>query len=65
MQIHTAKQEAMQAIQCLPDNVELSDIIYSLYVIEKIHQGITAAEEGRTTPHEEVMAELMRKFAWK
>jgi predicted transcriptional regulator len=63
MQIHTAKQEAMQAIEQLPDNVKLADIIYNLYVIEKVQQGIQACEEGRTTPHEEVMAELMRKFA--
>lgn len=63
MHTQSAKQEAMQTIQQLPDNIKLTDIIYNLYVMEKIQQGITAYEEGRTTSHEEVMAELMRKFA--
>jgi len=58
MQIQTAKQEALQAIQQLPDNVNFDEIVYRLYVLNKIHQGMQDIEEGRTISHEELTREI-------
>jgi predicted transcriptional regulator len=56
--LQTAKQEALNAIQQLPDNVDLDEIVYRLYVINKIHQGMQDVEAGRTISHEELKREI-------
>lgn len=58
MQSHTAKQEALDAIQRLPDNVDTEQIIYRLYVLENIRRGKQDAAEGKTQPAEEVLKEI-------
>ncbi len=50
----TTKEEALRLISRLPEEVTWEDIMYRLYVKRKIEEGIKAAEEGRTVPHEEV-----------
>ena len=50
----TTKEEAIQLISRLPEEVTWEDIMYRLYVKRKIEEGIKAAEEGRTVSHEKV-----------
>ena len=50
----TTKEEALQLICRLPDEVTWEDIMYRLYVKRKIEEGLKAAEEGRTVSHDEV-----------
>jgi predicted transcriptional regulator len=50
----TTKEEALQLISRLPEEVTWEDIMYRLYVKRKIESGIKAAEEGRTVSHDEV-----------
>lgn len=50
----TTKEEAMKLISRLPEEVTWEDIMYRLYVKRKIDEGIKAADEGRTIPHDEV-----------
>ncbi len=50
----TTKEEAMQLISGLPEEVTWEDIMYRLYVKRKIEEGIKAAEQGRVVSHEEV-----------
>jgi predicted transcriptional regulator len=52
----TTKEEAIRVISQLPEEVTWEDIIYRLYVKRKIEEGIRAADEGRTVPHDEVKA---------
>jgi hypothetical protein len=33
------KQEAIKAISTLPENVDLEEIMYKLYVIDKVRKG--------------------------
>jgi len=47
MQTSNAKQEALDAIQRLPDNVNLDEIVYRLYVLDAIHKGLREIEEGK------------------
>lgn len=58
MQSHTAKEEALDAIQRLPDNVDTEQIIYRLYVLENIRRGKQDAAEGKIQPAEEVLKEI-------
>lgn len=50
----TTKEEAMQLISRLPEEVTWEDIMYRLYVKRKIEEGIKAADDGRTISHDEV-----------
>lgn len=58
MQPHTAKQEALEAIQRLPDTVDFEEIVYRLYVINKIHQGMQDIEAGKGISSEELLHEI-------
>ena len=52
--MESAKDQARQLIDQLPDDVSLNEIMYELYVREKIERGMQASREGRGTPHSEV-----------
>jgi hypothetical protein len=56
--MYTAKQEALAAIQRLPDNVEMEVIMYRLYVLENIRHGQHDAANGETTSADEVTSEI-------
>jgi hypothetical protein len=53
-----AKNEALQAIQRLPENVEMDEIMYRLYVIEQIRKGREAVNEGKVIDADTLMAEI-------
>jgi predicted transcriptional regulator len=48
----TPKEAAKQLIDHLPDQATWNDIMYELYVKQKIEAGLKATEQGRTLPHE-------------
>ena len=56
--MHTAKQEALEAIQRLPDDVDTEEMIYRLYVLENIRRGQQDAAEGKTESAEEVLKDI-------
>ncbi len=45
--MQTIKQKAINAINSLPDTATLEDIMYSLYVIDKIKNGLNAIDKGK------------------
>lgn len=58
MEPESAKEEALKAIQRLPDNANTEEIMYQLYVLENIRRGQKDAEEGRTRAAEEVLKDI-------
>ncbi len=52
------KKEALQAIETLPDDATMKDIMYRLYVIEKIQRGLDAIYRGETVSLEELEREV-------
>ncbi len=56
--METLKQEAIKAISALPENVDLEEIMYKLYVIDKIRKGEKAIEEGKKITSEELKKEI-------
>ena len=59
--MQTTKEAARQAIDRLPDQATWEDIMYELYVKQKIEAGLRAAEEGRTIAHEEMKRRISAK----
>jgi len=58
MHSQTAKQEAIEAIARLPDSVDFDEIVYRLYVLSKIHQGMQDANDGKGISSDELMHEI-------
>lgn len=56
------KQIVRDLLDRLPDDCTIDDVQYHLYVLEAVQRGIDDADAGRVTPHEEVKAELRRKW---
>ena len=54
----TNKQEALKAIEELPDTVGYEEMIYRLYVLEQIHAGQKDIDEGRITSVDELEKEI-------
>jgi hypothetical protein len=52
------KQEAIHAIESLPDAVNFEEIMYRLYVLEKVHQGQTAISDGNIKTLDELKKEV-------
>lgn len=53
-----AKQEALKAIDQLPDDADMDEIMYRLYVLDKIRKGQEAAEQGKTVTSEQLKREI-------
>ena len=56
--MQAAKQEALDAIARLPDDTDMDEIMYRLYVLDKIRKSREAAEQGRTTSHADLKREM-------
>jgi hypothetical protein len=56
----SAKTEAVQMLNELPDDASLEDIQYHLYVLEKVKLGIARAEQHGDVDHLEERKRLSR-----
>jgi predicted transcriptional regulator len=61
-QKQTPKVLALDLIQRLRDDVTLDDIMYEIYVIQKIERGLKDVEQGRTTKHEDFKEEISQWY---
>ena len=52
------KQEALKAIQRLPDGADTEEMIYRLYVLESIRRGQQDVAEGKTESAEAVLKDI-------
>jgi len=52
------KQEALNTIDQLPDDADMDEIMYRLYVLDKIRKGQEAVEQGKTIISEELKREI-------
>ncbi len=56
--MQTLKQEAIEAISKMPDPVDIDEIMYRLYVIDKIRKGREAAKKGELTSIDDLKKEV-------
>ena len=54
----SVKEEAIRAISSLPDDAPIDDVMYRLYVIDKVARGQAALKEGRIITTEELLREI-------
>jgi len=59
----SVKEAARSIVDNLPEQATWDDLMYELYVKQKVEAGLQAADEGRTVPHEEVKARLLARKA--
>lgn len=57
--METVKQQAREVVERLPDHATWDDLMYELYVRQKIAAGLKAADSGQVLSHEDVK----RKFS--
>jgi predicted transcriptional regulator len=56
----TAKAEVRELLGKLPNDCSLEDIQYHLYVLEKVRNGLEAADAEGTVPQNEAEARLSK-----
>jgi len=52
------KQEAIKAISSLPEATNIDEIMYRLYVIEKVRKGKEAVKDGEIISVDELKREI-------
>lgn len=57
--MQTAKQAAQQVIDFTHEQATWDDIMYGLYVKQKIEKGLSAVEKGRVLPSKEAKNRLL------
>lgn len=56
--VQAAKQDALNTINQLPDNADMEEIMYRLYVIDKIRKGQEAVEQDQTLTSDELRRDI-------
>jgi predicted transcriptional regulator len=56
------KDVVRELLDRLPDDCTIDDVQYHLYVIASVEQGRAEIADGKGIPHEQVKAELRRKW---
>ena len=56
--METLKQDALNAISKMPDSADIDEIMYRLYVIDKVRKGKEAIERGETLTIEDLRKEI-------
>lgn len=56
--METLKDEVINVISKLPESATIDDIMYELYVIDKVKKGKESAERGDTLSIEELKREM-------
>jgi hypothetical protein len=52
------KQDAINVISSLPENTKIEEIMYRLYVLDKINQGQEAIKNGKKQTVDELKKEI-------
>ena len=56
--MESLKQEVMNAISKMPETADIDDIMYRLYVINKVRKGREALQQGKVISVDELREEL-------
>lgn len=56
--MQAAKQDALNTINQLPDSADMEEIMYRLYVLDKVRKGQEDVEQGRVIDAEALKREI-------
>jgi hypothetical protein len=57
--MHTIKQTAHELIDHLPEQATWDDVMYTLYVRQKLERSLQGVREGKITSHEDAKKRLL------
>jgi predicted transcriptional regulator len=57
------KRKLLRIIDALPDKVDIEEVLYRLYLRQKLEAAEEDVREGRLVSHEDVVAENERWFS--
>jgi hypothetical protein len=57
------KQQAIDGIRMLPDSATWDDIMYCLYMTQKLESATRDIQVGAVCPHEQAREQLRKKWA--
>lgn len=60
--MNVTKEKLETLIKELPDTVDIEDVMYRLYLLQKIETGDAAINAGKTLTHEETLTRLSKKW---
>jgi hypothetical protein len=58
----TVKEEAQKLIESIPDTATWDDIMYAMYVRQKVDAAIEQMEAGEVVSHEEIEKAVLRQI---
>ncbi len=60
--MYVTKSKLETLIQELPDSVDIEEVMYRLYLLQKIEEGEAAIQQGKTLTHDEALKRLSKKW---
>jgi predicted transcriptional regulator len=60
--MNVTKEKLEILIKELPDTVDVDEVMYRLYLLQKIEAGEAAIKEGNTLSHDDAMKRLSEKW---
>ena len=54
----TTKEAVIELVQSLPEDVSFDEIMYHLYVRQKVESGLEELDAGQGVPHAEVVRRI-------
>lgn len=58
MQQHSLKQDAMETLARLPEDVDIDEIMYRLHLVDKLRKSRAAIAAGETIRHDDLRKEI-------
>ncbi len=58
MHTQTLKQEALESLQRLHEDADIDEIMYRLYVLNKLRKSREAIEQGQVISHDALKGEI-------
>jgi predicted transcriptional regulator len=58
-----AKQTVRDLLDKLPDDCSIDDVLYHLYVLQRVSRGLADVDAGRVVSHSQVQEELRKRWA--
>jgi predicted transcriptional regulator len=60
--MQSTKETVRAVLDRLPDDCSLEDVLYHLYVCQRVEAGLADVATGTLIPHDKVAEELRRKW---
>ena len=56
--MYSAKEATIEAVNSLPDGCSMDDVLYGVYVVSQVLEGLEDAEAGRLLTTEELLKKV-------